>query len=754
LWIGTYRGLGRLVDGEFEFITDPAHPLSARIHDVVQDREGFLWAATSSGLVEFDGTAYQVFTTEDGLPNNSMRALYADRGDLLYIGTTGGGFCLYDGTVFQSISSKDGFRDRVFNVFKDRDDNLWVEAGGKAFRYNPELTPPRIRILEVTSDRLHGPVTELTLSGLQERVSFEFEGVSFKTHPDDMAYVHRLVGVHEDWRPIYEGHTEYQNLPIGDYVFEVKAVDRNLSYSDNPASVRLRIRPAYGQLALIGGLGAATLCGLIASGLAVKHRRERNRSLVREKEAAETANRAKSLFLANMSHEIRTPMNAILGYAQILQFARDLPAQHRHYVETIQNSGDHLLGMINDILDLSKIEAERMELHPADFDLKGLIQTLETMFTLQCREKGLAFKVEWAGSLPMDTGSFDVHGDEAKLRQVLINLLGNAVKFTEQGGVTLRVGLIQNDEAASPIRFRFEVIDSGPGIAPEEQERLFQAFQQADEGVKKGGTGLGLALAKRVTELMGGHLGVESRPGGGTRVWLDVPLPAAQRELKSTMAETRRILSLAPGYHVSALVVDDVEQNREVLSQLLRNIGCEVRIAASGHQALGLLRQELPDIVFMDVRMPGLDGIETTKQMVRQYGPGRMKFVAVSASVMSHQQEAFMEEGFDAFLGKPFRFQTLCECLKKLLRVEFQYADEGTVEDQSELPDPQRVELAPDLLARLRDAAHRFNVTKLEQALREWEAVSDSRHLEVAHVRRLVQQGKFDEVTEFLNQIG
>jgi CheY-like chemotaxis protein len=346
-----------------------------------------------------------------------------------------------------------------------------------------------------------------------------------------------------------------------------------------------------------------------------------------------------------------------------------------------------------------------------------------------------------------------VHGEESKQRQVLINLLGNAVKFTEQGSVTLRVGF--NPMEGADTRHRFEVGDTGPGIESQDQPRLFQAFQQADQGLKKGGTGLGLALAMRMAELMGGNLGVESRPGVGTRVWLDVPLPPSDGGFESPSAETRQATSLACGCHVSALVVDDVEQNREVLSQLLKNIGCEVRTAAGGHQALELLReQKLPHIVFMDVRMPDMDGIETTNQIILEYGPGRMKFVAVSASVLAHQQEAFMRHGLDAFLGKPFRFQALCDCLRNLLGVEFQYADDTTQEAQSERVDPQRVELAPELLERLREAAHRFNVTKLEQGLREWESLNHSTHVEVAHVRNLVQEGKFDEVSEFLNRFG
>ena len=260
---------------------------------------------------------------------------------------------------------------------------------------------------------------------------------------------------------------EYMDLPRGEYVFQVKAVDRDLNYSEAPAQVRVAIQPSYGRMALIGSLGIAIVVAMVTSGYAVKRRREamRHAREAREvaeeaREAAESANRAKSLFLANMSHEIRTPLNAILGYAQILQRGDALQSAQRDAVNTIENSGRHLLGLINDVLDLSRIESGRMEVQNKDFDLTGLVEGLSVMFELRCEQKGLGWRVEWESaaeeqgsrgaeetppplrpSAPLREpgGRVWVHGDEGKLRQVLINLCSNAVKFTDADEVRLTI---------------------------------------------------------------------------------------------------------------------------------------------------------------------------------------------------------------------------------------------------------------------------------------------------------------------------
>jgi len=382
------------------------------------------------------------------------------------------------------------------------------------------------------------------------------------------------------------------------------------------------------------------------------------------KEEAEAANKSKSLFLANMSHEIRTPMNAVLGYAQFLQREKDLHPSHLEAVNIIEKSGHHLLALINDILDISKIEAGRMELRKNDFDLKDLIEGISVMFQIRCEQKELKWQVE----LP-DEGQIPVHGDEGKLRQILINLLGNAVKFTDAGQVTLKV--TQEEEDA----YQFEAIDTGKGISPEEQETIFEAFGQGAEGKEKGGTGLGLAISQKQIELMGGQLALESEMEVGTRFFFTISLPPASEDLLSLKVDEKRVVHLADGYSVQALVADDVKEIRDYLYKILTDIGVEVILTENGLEAVEKTRIHCPDIIFMDIRMPVMDGLEATRQLLKEFPRDQLKIVAISASVMEHEKREFLDVGLDDFIPKPFRFERVAACLENLLGVEYEYEE-------------------------------------------------------------------------------
>ncbi len=297
---------------------------------------------------------------------------------------------------------------------------------------------------------------------------------------------------------------------------------------------------------------------------------------------AGAANRAKSDFLASMSHEIRTPLNAMLGYAQLLQRDAGLSPEQRDGLGSIHSSGQHLLGLINEILDLSKIEAGRMELHPADFDLTALGRSLAAIFRPLCAAKRIEFRL--AIEAPERTW---VRGDEGKLRQVLINLLGNAVKFTQVGEVYLHL------ERAADERWLFEVIDTGLGIPEDEQADIFEPFHQGANAQHQGGTGLGLAIAQRQVALLGGTLGLQSERGIGSRFHFAVPLAAGQPMASPAVASVR-VLGLEAGCRVRALVIDDHKESREVLGRMLFQVGCEVSLAASGREGLDRAREFQP----------------------------------------------------------------------------------------------------------------------------------------------------------------
>ena len=518
------------------------------------------------------------------------------------------------------------------------------------------------------------------------------------------------------------------------------------------------------------------------------------------KQSTDLANKTKNLFLANMGHEVRTPMNAILGYSQILKRDSELPLKHRAAVESIEKSGDHLLAMINDILDLSNIETGRMDLQKTDFDLGSLIESLIAKFRLRCNEKRLNLKVEWdipetpeaarrfgefetvstthaADSRPL-LPTIPLNGDEGKLRHVLVNLLCNAVKFTDRGSIKLRISLFAStefskrdsgaphpdqDESQSgetsaqsfPHIYRFEVIDTGAGISHGAQLRLFEPFRQEAEGLKKGGTGLGLVLSHRQVELMGGNLLVQSEIDKGSKFYFDVPLePAHSKILDKTASPAKEVSHLAPGYSVNVLVVDDVQENRDILMQLLSGIGCRVRVAENGHKALNLLRKELPQIVFMDIRMPGMWGDEALKRISSEFGDKKPHVVALSASALAHERESYMKAGFDEFLSKPVRFDLICNTLWRLLNVEFEYSETYAREAREiPIPDPNRTSIPGYVLEQLREAADRASATRLERAIQELEKIEAGDCEVASFLRHLAGNGNLEAVSEFLGKV-
>ena len=383
------------------------------------------------------------------------------------------------------------------------------------------------------------------------------------------------------------------------------------------------------------------------------------------KEEADVANKAKSDFLSHMTHEIRTPLNAILGYAQILQINDSLNSRQREAVNTIETSGNHLLEIINRILDITKIEAGLNELKLKDFNLTSVIGGLSVMFRERCEAKQLKFILE-----ELDTEPVYVNGDEGKLRQILVNLLGNAIKFTERGKVVLKI------ERTEGHKYIFKVRDTGPGISSEDKVKIFQSFMQAEAGLHYGGTGLGLTITKELVELMGGKLLVESELGEGSCFTISLELPPAKKTVPPRSERNRKAIRLSDQHSVKALIVEDIKENRQLLSDILRTAGIETQEAENGKEALERLDEFEPQIIFMDRKMPVMNGDAAVKAILNKYGPDQFKLVAITASAFDHQRENSKTLGYDDYIMKPFRIAQIHHCIERLLDVEFEYDDE------------------------------------------------------------------------------
>jgi PAS domain S-box-containing protein len=434
-------------------------------------------------------------------------------------------------------------------------------------------------------------------------------------------------------------------------------------------------------------------------------------------QSLQQANRAKSVFLANMSHEIRTPMNAILGFSQLMLREPDLTARQCQFLGTINRSGEHLLALINDILEMSKIEAGRTMLNPSTFDLSVLLKDLEMMFRVRTDEKKLSFSLEMNGDVPQY-----IVTDINKLRQVFINVLGNAVKFTEQGGIALRVRA--DRESTGESFLRVEIEDTGPGISPDEQGKLFRHFEQTKTGREAGtGTGLGLAISQEFVRLMGGAITLSSQVGRGSVFVIRLPLKEGDAQAIQAKDKPRRVLGLQPGQaNCRVLIADDIEDNRQLLAQLLGPIGFEIRLATNGDEAVREFERWRPDLVLMDFRMPVMDGREAIRRIRAMAAGKNTKIIAVTASAMDENRQQLLEIGADDFISKPFREAELFEKVRAHLKVKFVYDEDSAApiaEEAVQLTTEALAGLSQGIVDRMRQAVITADLDQLLATIQE-----------------------------------
>ncbi|MGD8909047.1 MAG: ATP-binding protein [Chromatiales bacterium] len=440
---------------------------------------------------------------------------------------------------------------------------------------------------------------------------------------------------------------------------------------------------------------------------------ERTADLTKARDAAEEANRAKSVFLANMSHELRTPLNAVLGFSQLMKNAPDTTTEQRKNLDIITHSGEHLLNLINNVLDISKIESGRVELEESNLDLHQMLLELKSLMYMRAAEKGLEFSVDQSPDLPRH-----IAVDGGKLRQVLINLIGNAIKYTLHGGVILKAMPVKL-EADNRARLRFEVADSGPGIRAEDRERIFSPFVQVgDRPPTEAGTGLGLAICKQHIDLMNGEIDIASEPGKGSVFHFEIPVSLLpSKEIPATPSRGR-VLGQAEGQpRYRLLIAEDQPENRLLLRQLLDPLGFDLREAVNGQEAVELFEQWRPHLIFMDIRMPVMDGLQATRRIKASDAAAQTNIVALTAHALEEERREILAAGCDDFIRKPYTYPEILDALSRHLGVRFIYEEKTASTAEVSLDAAALAALPDEMRKALEQALARIDLEAVNHAI-------------------------------------